>query len=140
MKKIKFLLLSLFLTILYASKSYSITTDKQFLKVKIDYDFFCQNLSSSNFKKDNKNWKLNRKNKNLQIFINDIDQQILKIKPLYRSNQIQKIIFTFFKTPSRPFLEIRSNKDCDIQSIRKIIYNEKLIPKRYILLTFLTSK
>ena len=129
MKKIKFLIFSLIITIFYTSKSFSVTTDEQSLKLKIDHDFFCKNLSSVNFKKDNKNWKLNRKNKYLQIFINNIDQKILEIKPLYRSSQIQKIIFTYFKIPNRPFLEIRSNKNCDIQSIRKIIYNEKLIPK-----------
>ena len=43
-------------------------------------------------------------------------------------NQIQKVIFTFFKIPKRPFIEIRSNKNCVIQSIRKITYNQKLIP------------
>ena len=52
----------------------------------------------------------------------------MQIKPLYRSNQIQKVILTFYKIPKRPFIEIRSNKNCVIQSIRKITYNQKLIP------------
>ena len=128
MKKINLLLLSLILTILLTSKSYSITNNDEFLKLKKSYDVFCNNLNLSDLGSIKNDWKLEKKSKYLQLFTNKIDQKILQIKPLYRSSQIQKIIFTFFKTPNKPFLEIRSNKNCAIHSIRKIIYNKKLIP------------
>ena len=62
-----------------------------------------------------------KKSKYLQLFANKIEQKTLQIRLLYRSNQIQKIIFTFYRIPKRPILEIRSNKNYNIQSIRKII-------------------
>ena len=128
MKKINLLLLSLILTILLTSKSYSIPNNEEFIKLKETHDIFCKNLNLSELKSIGNNWKLEQKNKYFQLFTNKNAQQTLQIKPLYRSNQIQKVIFTFYKIPKRPFIEIRSNKNCVIQSIRKITYNQKLIP------------
>ena len=128
MKKINFLLLIFFSTILLTSKSYSISKKDELLKLKRSHDIFCENFNLNEIKNIENNWKLKKNSKYLQLFINKNDQITLKIKPLYRSNKVQKIIFTFFKVPYRPFLEIRSNKNCVIKSIRKITYNQKLIP------------
>ena len=128
MRKINLLLLSLILPILLSSKSYSNHNNDELLKLKKSYDVLCNNLNLSVLGSIKNNWKLEKKSKYLQIFTNKIEQKTLQIKPLYRSSQIQKIIFTFFTSPNKPFLEIRSNKDCAIHSIRKIIYNKKLIP------------
>ena len=127
MKKINLLLLSLILTILLTSKSYSIPNNEEFIKLKETHDIFCKNLNLSELKSIGNNWKLEQKNKYFQLFTNKNAQQTLQIKPLYRSNQIQKVIFTFYKIPKRPFIEIRSNKNCVIQSIRKITYNRQNI-------------
>ena len=128
MKKINFLLLILFSTILLTSKSYSISKKDEFLKLKRSHDIFCENFNLNEIKNIENNWKLKKNSKHLQLFTNKSEQITLKLKPLYRSNKVQKIIFTFFKVPNRPILEIRSNKNCVIKSIRKITYNQKLIP------------
>ena len=130
MKKINFLLLILFSTILLTSKTYSISKKDEFLKLKRSHDIFCENFNLNEIKNIENNWKIKNNSKYLQSFTNKNEQITLIIKPLYRSNKVQKIIFTFFKVPNRPFLEIRSNKNCVIKSIRKITYNQKLIPDK----------
>ena len=47
MKKINLLLLSLILTILLTSKSYSITNNEEFIKLKETHDIFCKNLNEA---------------------------------------------------------------------------------------------
>ena len=129
MKKINFLILFLFSTMLLIGKSFSSTESDEFIKLKETHNIICKNVTLSNFEEIGNNWKLQKKSKYLQLFANKIEQKTLQIRPLYRSNQIQKIIFTFYKVPKRPILEIRSNKNCNIQSIRKIIYNKNFIPQ-----------
>ena len=129
MKEINFLILFLFSTMLLISKSLSSTKSDEFIKLKETHNIICKNVTLSNFEEIGNNWKLQKKSKYLQLFANKIEQKTLQIKPVYRSNQIQKIIFTFYKVPKRPILEIRSNKNCNIQSIRKIIYNKNFIPQ-----------
>ena len=129
MKKINFLILFLFSTMSLIGKSFSSTESDEFIKLKETHNIICKNVTLSNFEEIGNNWKLQKKSKYLQLFANKIEQKTLQIRPLYRSNQIQKIIFTFYKIPNRPILEIRSNKNCNIQSIRKIIYNKNFIPQ-----------
>ena len=47
MKKINLLLLSLILTILLTGKSYSISNNEEFIKLKETHDIFCKNLNLS---------------------------------------------------------------------------------------------
>tara|TARA_B100000989_G_C19323712_1_gene377813 strand:- start:69 stop:650 length:582 start_codon:yes stop_codon:yes gene_type:complete len=129
MKEITFLILFLFSTMLLISKSFSSSENDEFIKLKETHDIICKNVTLSNLEEIGNNWKLQKKSKYLQLFANKIDQKTLQIRPLYRANQIQKIIFTFYKVPNRPILEIRSNKNCNVQSIMKIIYNKNLIPQ-----------
>ena len=114
---------------LLISKSFSSSENDEFIKLKETHDIICKNVTLSNLEEIGNNWKLQKKSKYLQLFANKIDQKTLQIRPLYRANQIQKIIFTIYKVPNRPILEIRSNKNCNVQSIMKIIYNKNLIPQ-----------
>jgi hypothetical protein len=129
MKKINFLITSIILTLCLSSKSHSFTNNDEFMNFKKSHEMICKKLNSPNLENIKKNWKVEKKNKYLQLFVNKIDGQILQIRSLFRSNQIQKRTFTYFKKPKIPFTEIRSDKNCNIQSIRKIIYNNKLIPQ-----------
>ena len=129
MKKINFLITSIILTLCLSSKSHSFTNNDEFMNFKKSHEMICKKLNSPNLENIKKNWKVEKKNKYLQLFVNKIDGQILQIRSLFRSNQIQKRTFTYFKKPKIPFAEIRSDKNCNIQSIRKIIYNNKLIPQ-----------
>jgi hypothetical protein len=129
MKKINFLITSIILVLCLSSKSHSFTNNNEFLKFKKNHEFFCKKLNSPNLPNTENVWKLEKKNKFLHLFTNQIDGQILQIRTLFRSNQIQKKIFTYFKKLEIPFIEIRSDKNCNIQTIRKIIYNSKLKPQ-----------
>ena len=129
MKKINSLVTSIILILSLSSKSHSFTNNDEFINFKKSNEIFCKKLNSPILGNIEKNWKLEKKNKYLQLFINQMDGQILQIRSLIRSNQITKNIFTYFKKPKIPFAEIRSDKNCNIQSIRKIIYNNKLIPQ-----------
>lgn len=129
MKKINYLLISIILTFLLSNKSYSLDNNNELQLLKEEHIFFCKNLNSTSISNIGRNWKIEKKSKYLQLLIDETSQQTLQIKTLYRSNQIQKIIFTYFKKSKIPFIEIRSNKNCEIQSLRKIIYNDKFIPQ-----------
>ena len=96
MKKNNLLLLSLILTILLSSKSYSNHNNDELLKLKKSYDVFCNNLNLSVLGSIKNNWKLEKKSKYLQLFTNKIEQKTLQIKPLYRSSQIQNYIYFFY--------------------------------------------
>jgi hypothetical protein len=129
MKKINFLITSIILVLCLSSKSHSFTNNNEFLKFKKNHEFFCKKLNTPNLPNTENVWKLEKKNKFFHLFTNQIDGQILQIRTLFRSNQIQKKIFTYFKKLEIPFIEIRSDKNCNIQTIRKIIYNSKLKPQ-----------
>ena len=82
MKKINLLLLSLILTILLTSKSYSIPNNEEFIKLKETHDIICKNVTVSNLEEIGNNWELQKKSKYLQLFANKIEQKTIRIRPL----------------------------------------------------------
>ena len=57
MKKINFLILFLFSTMLLIGKSFSSTANDEFIKLKETHDIFCKNITLSNLEEIGKNWK-----------------------------------------------------------------------------------
>ena len=89
MKEINFLILFLFSTMLLIGKSFSSTENDEFIRLKETHNIICQHVTLSNVKEIVNNWKLQKKNKYLQLFANKNEQKTLQIRPLYRANQKQ---------------------------------------------------
>ena len=115
------LLICLFLTY----QCYASVTDKNFLNTENIYKSFCSNIVSNNYKDINKNWSAIKKTKNLHIYKDK--EETLRINILYRSNKIQKLIFTLYNNANKPTIELRSNHNCLLQNIRRIVYDKASI-------------
>ena len=115
------LLFNLFLTY----QCYASATDKNFLNAENIYKSFCSNIVSNNYKDIYKNWSPVKKTKTVHVY-KDIEET-LKINILYRSNKIQRLIFTLYNSANKPTIEMRSNHNCLLQNIRRILYDKASI-------------
>ena len=99
--------------------------DKNLLHAENIYKSFCSNIVSNNYKDINKNWSAIKKTKNLHIYKDK--EETLRINILYRSNKIQKLIFTLYNNANKPTIELRSSHNCLLQNIRRIVYDKNSI-------------
>ena len=115
------LLICLFLTY----QCYASVTDKNFLNTENIYKSFCSNIVSNNYKDIYKNWSPVKKTKTVHVYKDK--EETLKINVLFRSNKIQRLIFTLYNSANKPTIEMRSNHNCLLQNIRRILYDESSI-------------
>ncbi|MCH1559977.1 MAG: hypothetical protein L7T23_07465, partial [Alphaproteobacteria bacterium] len=73
MKKIISLVTSIILILSLSSKSHSFTNNDEFINFKKSNEIFCKKLNSPILGNIEKNWKLEKKNKYFQLFINQMD-------------------------------------------------------------------
>ena len=105
-------------------QSYANIKDKSFSQAQTIYKSFCSNIITKKNIID-KNWSNIKRTKNLHIYKNKNER--LQINIFYRSNKIQKLIFTFYNHANRPLIEMRSNNNCLLQTIRRIVYDKASI-------------
>ena len=80
MKKINSLVTSIILILSLSSKSHSFTNNDEFINFKKSNEIFCKKLNSPILGNIEKNWKLEKKNKYLQLFINNSDIKFFVIE------------------------------------------------------------
>jgi len=116
----KIVLKIIILNLTFIFPSFSNSIEIKYSKINELHNNFCNKLTNNISLKENDIWFIKNINKNKYI----IEINIILLK---RSKKIQKLIFTFFNKQEKPAFEIRSNKNCEFKTIRKIIYNQKNI-------------
>ena len=62
-----------------------------------------------------------KRTKTRHSYINEKKKKKLSVNLFYRTNKVEKLVFTFYNKQERPYIEIRSNRFCLYKNIRKII-------------------
>ena len=123
----KIVLIIIILNLLFIFPSFSNSIEIKYSKINELHNNFCNKLINNILLKENHIWFIKNINKNKYIIENKQNKLKINIILLKRSKKIQKLIFTFFNKQEKPAFEIRSNKNCEFKTIRKIIYNQKNI-------------
>ena len=123
----KILLIIIILNLTFIFPSFSNSSEIKYSKINELHNNFCNKLTNNILLKENHIWFIKNINKNKYIIENKQNKLKINIILLKRSKKIQKLIFTFFNKQEKPAFEIRSNKNCEFKTIRKIIYNQKNI-------------
>ena len=123
----KIVLIIIILNLLFIFPSFSNSIEIKYSKINELHNNFCNELTNNISLKENDIWFITNINKNKYIIENKQNKLKINIILLKRSKKIQKLIFTFFNKQEKPAFEIRSNKNCEFKTIRKIIYNQKNI-------------
>ena len=123
----KIVLIIIILNLLFIFPSFSNSIEIKYSKINELHNNFCNKLTNNILLKENHIWFIKNINKNKYIIENKKNKLKINIILLKRSKKIQKLIFTFFNKQEKPAFEIRSNKNCEFKTIRKIIYNQKNI-------------
>ena len=123
----KIVLIIIILNLLFIFPSFSNSIEIKYSKINELHNNFCNKLTNNILLKENHIWFIKNINKNKYIIENKQNKLKINIILLKRSKKIQKLIFTFFNKQEKPASEIRSNKNCEFKTIRKIIYNQKNI-------------
>ena len=123
----KIVLIIIILNLLFIFPSFSNSIEIKYSKINELHNNFCNKLTNNILLKENHIWFIKNINKNKYIIENKQNKLKINIILLKRSKKIQKLIFTFFNKQEKPAFEIRSNKNCEFKTIRKIIYNQKNI-------------
>ena len=123
----KIVLIIIILNLLFIFPSFSNSIEIKYSKINELHNNFCNKLTNNILLKENHIWFIKNINKNKYILENKQNKLKINIILLKRSKKIQKLIFTFFNKQEKPAFEIRSNKNCEFKTIRKIIYNQKNI-------------
>tara|TARA_B110000881_G_scaffold69074_1_gene59734 strand:+ start:58 stop:1299 length:1242 start_codon:yes stop_codon:yes gene_type:complete len=123
----KIVLIIIILNLLFIFPSFSNSIEIKYSKINELHNNFCNELTNNILLKENHIWFIKNINKNKYIIENKQNKLKINIILLKRSKKIQKLIFTFFNKQEKPAFEIRSNKNCEFKTIRKIIYNQKNI-------------
>lgn len=123
----KIVLIIIILNLLFIFPSFSNSIEIKYSKINELHNNFCNKLTNNISLKENDIWFIKNINKNKYIIENKQNKLKINIILLKRSKKIQKLIFTFFNKQEKPAFEIRSNKNCEFKTIRKIIYNQKNI-------------
>ena len=118
--KILVITLILYITIIFQSHANLI--NNSYLDFKKTHDFFCNKITNNKLLNINNEWSLITRTKTRHSYINEQKKTKLSISLFYRSNIVEKLIFTFYNNQERPYIEIRSNRSCLYKNIRKIIY------------------
>ena len=123
----KIVLIIIILNLTFIFPSFSNSIEIKYSKINELHNNFCNKLTNNISLKENDIWFIKNINKNKYIIENKQNKLKINIILLKRSKKIQKLIFTFFNKQEKPAFEIRSNKNCEFKTIRKIIYNQKNI-------------
>lgn len=123
----KIVLMIIILNLTFIFPSFSNSIEIKYSKINELHNNFCNKLTNNISLKENDIWFIKNINKNKYIIENKQNKLKINIILLKRSKKIQKLIFTFFNKQEKPAFEIRSNKNCEFKTIRKIIYNQKNI-------------
>jgi len=123
----KIVLKIIILNLTFIFPSFSNSIEIKYSKINELHNNFCNKLTNNISLKENDIWFIKNINKNKYIIENKQNKLKINIILLKRSKKIQKLIFTFFNKQEKPAFEIRSNKNCEFKTIRKIIYNQKNI-------------
>ena len=123
----KIVLIIIILNLLFIFPSFSNSIEIKYSKINELHNNFCNKLTNNILLKENHIWFIKNINKNKYIIENKKNKLKINVILLKRSKKIQKLIFTFFNKQEKPAFEIRSNKNCEFKTIRKIIYNQKNI-------------
>ena len=123
----KIVLIIIILNLLFIFPSFSNSIEIKYSKINELHNNFCNKLTNNISLKENDIWFIKNINKNKYIIENKKNKLKINVILLKRSKKIQKLIFTFFNKQEKPAFEIRSNKNCEFKTIRKIIYNQKNI-------------
>ena len=123
----KIVLKIIILNLTFIFPSFSNSIEIKYSKINELHNNFCNKLTNNISLKENDIWFIKNINKNQYIIENKQNKLKINIILLKRSKKIQKLIFTFFNKQEKPAFEIRSNKNCEFKTIRKIIYNQKNI-------------
>ena len=123
--KILVITLILYITIIFQSHANLI--NNSYLDLKKTHDFFCNKIINNKLLNINNEWSLITRTKTRHSYINEQKKTKLSISLFYRSNIVEKLIFTFYNNKERPYIEIRSNRSCLYKNIRKIIYNKSKV-------------
>ena len=123
----KIVLIIIILNLLFIFPSFSNSIEIKYSKINELHNNFCNKLTNNILLKENHIWFIKNINKNKYLIENKQNKLKINIILLKRSKKIQKLIFTFFNKQEKPAFEIRSNKNCEFKTIRKIIYNQKNI-------------
>ena len=123
----KIVLIIIILNLTFIFPSFSNSIEIKYSKINELHNNFCNELTNNISLKENDIWFITNINKNKYIIENKQNKLKINIILLKRSKKIQKLIFTFFNKQEKPAFEIRSNKNCEFKTIRKIIYNQKNI-------------
>ena len=123
----KIVLIIIILNLLFIFPSFSNSIEIKYSKINELHNNFCNKLTNNILLKENHIWFIKNINKNKYIIENKQNKLKINVILLKRSKKIQKLIFTFFNKQEKPAFEIRSNKNCEFKTIRKIIYNQKNI-------------
>jgi len=123
----KIVLKIIILNLTFIFPSFSNSIEIKYSKINELHNNFCNKLTNNISLKENDIWFIKNINKSKYIIENKQNKLKINIILLKRSKKIQKLIFTFFNKQEKPAFEIRSNKNCEFKTIRKIIYNQKNI-------------
>ena len=123
----KIVLKIIILNLTFIFPSFSNSIEIKYSKINELHNNFCNELTNNISLKENDIWFITNINKNKYIIENKKNKLKINVILLKRSKKIQKLIFTFFNKQEKPAFEIRSNKNCEFKTIRKIIYNQKNI-------------
>ena len=123
----KFISINIILNLLIIFQCHGKSINNEFIKIKEAHNYFCPLLFKTElFNLDNK-WFSITKTKNIHKYKNKQSNQNITIKIFYRFKNINKLIFNFFDENKRPYIEIRTNKNCLLKNVRKIIYSKNNI-------------
>jgi subtilisin family serine protease len=123
----KIVLIIIILNLTFIFQSFSNSIETKYSEINELYNHFCNKLINNNLLKENDIWIIKNINKNKYLIENKQNRLKINIVLLYRSKKIQRLIFTFFNKQEKSAFEIRSDKNCEFKTIRKIIYNQKNI-------------
>ena len=124
----KFILINIFLNLLIIFQCYGKSVNNEFKDVKETHSYFCPLLFKIEpFRLDQK-WSVIKKTKTIHKYGNKETQKFVSINIISNVKEVKKLVFIFFNKKTKPVIEIRSNKSCSLENIRKIIYDKKNVP------------
>ena len=125
----KFIFINIFINLLFIFQCYGKSFNSEFKVVKQTQTYFCPLLFKSEpFHLDQK-WSVFKKTKTVHRYKNKETQNFFTINIISNIKEVKKLVFSFYNKENKPIIEIRNNKSCLLENIRKIIYNKTNVPK-----------
>ena len=92
----KTLVITLILYITIIFQSHADLINNSYLEIKKTHDFFCNKIINNKLLNINNEWSLITRTKTRHSYINEQKKTKLSISLFYRSNIVEKLIFTFY--------------------------------------------